>query len=293
MSGSEVSSCREWEQDPAARQLRQDLRCGGVAHAYLLAGRAPEKKKGIVPAFVQALLCTDPGGGMPCGACTSCRAWEHRAHPDYHYLVPEGGSLKTDQIRLWRPFFQYRPQLGRRHVFLMDRPELLTPPAANSLLKILEEPLGGTVFLLVTEDERGVLPTIVSRCRVVIFRPEAPGDGGEPPDDNLDIRKAGEIAGIVRKGTPAELLREIRLAGMDRSGARALLTYLLAEFEQEYRRLRPGLQGGCEEMEKARGAAECLKLLLEGLKLLDENVSVPLLLSLILYKIQKRMRGAE
>lgn len=270
------------------QQLWQDLRSGKIAHAYLLAGYAPEAKREVVPLFVQGLLCTDPEQGMPCGVCTSCRAWERRAHPDYHFLEPDGSSLKTEQVRLWRPFFQYGPQLGRHHLFLLKRPELLTPPAANSLLKVLEEPLEQTVFLLVTEDERGILPTILSRCRVVIFRQEeAAGELG----DTLDIRQVEEILMIIREGRPSELLRKIRLLGNDRARARDLLTYLLAEFEREYRKLCSQLQvsGGAEA--QIRVIADCLEMILAGLRLLNENISVPLLLSLSLYKIQKRLQG--
>lgn len=247
----------------------------------------------MIPAFVQALLCTAPEGGVPCGCCASCRAWERRAHPDYHCLEPEGASLKVEQVRQWQPFFRYRPQLGRHRVFHINRPELLTPAAANSLLKILEEPLGSAVFLLVTEDERGVLPTVVSRCRLVFFHPEEPGDVVRLPEGVLDAEKAEAIGRIIRQGTPAELLREARQLELDRAGAQALLDYLLKKFEQEYRRLRRCLQDGRGDAEWLGRVAGCLQLLLRGSKLLDENISVPLLLPLLLYKIQRRMHGLE
>ncbi len=198
--------------------------------------------------------------------------------------------MKVEQVRQWQPFFRYRPQLGRHRVFLINRPELLTPPAANSLLKILEEPLGSAVFLLVTEDERDVLPTVVSRCRVVFFHPEEPGDVERLPEGILDAEKAKEIEKIIREGMPAELLREVRLLGLDRAGAQALLRYLLGEFEEEYRRLRRCLQEGREDAGRIGRVAACMQLLLKGIKLLDENISVPLLLPLFLYKIQRRMR---
>lgn len=153
----------------AGRQLQQDLRQGTPAHAYLLAGSLCRDKEEIVSLFVQALLCREPADGNPCALCPSCQAWERGGHPDYHSLQPDGSSIKIDQLRLWQPFFRYSPDLGRKQVFLLQQPELLTAPAANSLLKVLEEPLPGTIFLLVTEDQRSLLPTIVSRCRVVFL----------------------------------------------------------------------------------------------------------------------------
>ncbi len=259
----------------AARQLKEDLHRGSIAHAYLLAGRSPEQKREVVPLFVQALLCQEPEGGLPCGLCASCRAWEHGAHPDYHSLQPDGSSLKIDQIRVWHSFFRYRPDLGRHQVFLLEQPELLTVPAANSLLKILEEPLPGTVFLLVTEDERSLMPTIVSRCRVVFFR-----NNEEKYIETVeDDEETGRIAGVLKNGTHSELLKAVRLMGTDRSAAQDLLKGLLAVLEREYRTCSQGIR-----------EAVCLELLLKGMRQLDDNASVPLVLALTLYRVQRELQ---
>jgi len=275
-----------WGDSVAARLLQEDLRQGSPAHAYLLAGRSSEQKRGIVPLFVQALLCQDPVDGEPCGLCASCQAWERGGHPDYHSLQPEGSSLKIDQIRLWHSFFRYSPDLGRHQVFLLEQPELLTVPAANSLLKVLEEPVPGTVFLLVTEDESLLLQTIVSRCRVVFFR-EARQNRVEvtvddQADEQIDAREASsKIAALLRDGTPAELLKEVRLLGNDRPAAQRLLEDLLGEFERDYRTRRTSFQG--------MAAAASLELLLKGSQHLEDNASVPLVLAVTLYRVQRKL----
>lgn len=275
----------EFDREPAWRQLRQDLESGRVAHAYLFTGMAPARKKAAVEFFAQALLCRGEGG-EPCGVCPSCTAWEHRAHPDFHVLVPEGSSIRIEQIRAWQPFFNYHPHLGMHQVFLLENPELMTPEAANCLLKSLEEPLPDTVFLLVTEDERMLLPTIVSRCRVVFFRQESAGD--LPPASD-EAAKAEAVARLVRKGSGSELLRAVRLLKPDRSRAREILNILLGDLESAYRVERKRMAAGGE------GAAglnilECLEIILKGLRLLDENVNVQLLLALTLRRVQKRLR---
>ena len=270
-----------WGDSVAARLLQEDLRQGSPAHAYLLAGRSSEQKRGIVPLFVQALLCQDPVDGEPCGLCASCQAWERGGHPDYHSLQPEGSSLKIDQIRLWHSFFRYSPDLGRHQVFLLEQPELLTVPAANSLLKVLEEPVPGTVFLLVTEDESLLLQTIVSRCRVVFFREARQNRVEVAADDQIDDQKASsKIAALLRDGTPAELLKEVRLLGNDRPAAQRLLQDLLGEFERDYRMQRASSQG--------MAAAASLELLLKGSQQLDDNASVPLVLAVTLYHVQRK-----
>jgi len=253
-------------------QLKEDLKKGSIAHAYLMAGRSSEEKKEIVMWFVQGLLCLEPEDGHPCNACVSCQAWLQQLHPDYHYLQPEGNSLKMEQLRLWNSFFRYRPNLGRHQVFLLEQPELLTAPAANSLLKVLEEPLPGTVFLLTTEDERSLLPTIVSRCRVVYFR------GGGEKLGSGEEQEADSFVRILKDGTPAKLLKELRLLGSDRGVARNLLQAVLTVLEREYR------------FERKSSLATCLSLLLEGMRQLEENASVPLVLSLTLYRVQRKLQ---
>ena len=111
----------DWENEPAVRQLRQDVQSGQPAHAYLLAGPATKCKREAASTFAQALLCLATERGEPCGACDSCHAWEQQAHPDYHFLEPEGSSLKIEQIRQWQPFFSYHPQSGPAPGLLPER----------------------------------------------------------------------------------------------------------------------------------------------------------------------------
>jgi DNA polymerase-3 subunit delta' len=282
----------DWEHEPAVRQLCQDAQSGQPAHAYLLAGPATRCKQDVANTFAQVLLCLTPERGEPCGVCDSCHAWNQHAHPDYHFLEPEGSSLKIEQIRQWQPFFSYHPQLGRRQVFFLSAPELLTEPAANSLLKVLEEPLPQTVFLLATEDERGLLPTLASRCRVVLFRArrspgKAPGQEDLPGEDG--DKATANLRQLLWGGSEAELLRQVRLIKLDRPAAGRLLRSLLSDLEQFYRQARNQVLAGQENTGIARGLLECLDVVLTGQQLLEGNVSVPLLLTMILRALQKRL----
>jgi DNA polymerase-3 subunit delta' len=274
----------DWEHEPAVRQLRQDVQSGQPAHAYLLAGPATRCKRDVASTFAQALICLATERGEPCGACDSCHAWKQQAHPDYHFLEPEGSSLKIEQIRQWQPFFSYHPQLGRRQVFFLSAPELLTEPAANSLLKVLEEPLPQTVFLLATEDERALLPTLASRCRVVLFRA-----GQDLPIEDGD-KATASLRQLLWDGSEAELMRQVRLIKLDRPAAGRLLRSLLSDLEQFYRKARNQVLVGQGNTGISRGLLECLDVILTGQQLLEGNVSVPLLLALTLRALQKRLR---
>jgi DNA polymerase-3 subunit delta' len=283
----------DWEDEPAVRQLRQDVQSNQPAHAYILAGPATRYKQDVANTFAKGLLCLTPDLGEPCDVCHSCHAWNQHAHPDYHYLEPDGSSLKIEQIRQWQPFFSYHPQLGRRQVFFLSAPELLTEPAANSLLKVLEEPLPQTVFLLATEDERALLPTLASRCRVVLFRAglslsAAPGQEDRPAGDG--DQAAANLRQLLWGGSEAELLRQVRLIRLDRPGAGRLLRSLLSDLEQSYRQARNQVIAGQGNTGITRGLLECLDVILTGQQLLEGNVSVPLLLAMTLRALQKRLR---
>jgi DNA polymerase-3 subunit delta' len=271
--------------EPAVAQLERDIESGQVAQTYLLAGPQTAVKTKAANSFAQALLCTEPAGGEPCGSCLSCRNWEHGVHPDFHSLEAEGGSLKLEQVKSWRPFFNYRPQLGRHQIFYLLAPELLTPEAANSLLKVLEEPVPQTVFLLVTEDESALMPTIVSRCRVVLFHREAAADAAESePEYGPELRR------MLYAGREAELLRWVRRGKYDREQGRRLLRWLLSDLETGYRDQRRSMAGG----EGGNWSLlPALETVLHGLELIDHNVHVHLLLALTLRRVQQQLSGWE
>jgi hypothetical protein len=157
--------------DPAVQQLVADVRNGRVSHAYLIGGRSRARNWDVARAFALALICEISGSGIPCGTCKTCRAVTGRgAHPDLHILEAGGISLKMEQVRDLRAFFSFGASAASHHVYLIRGPERLTPPAASSLLKAIEEPPPGAVFILVSEEDRLPQETIVSRCRKVALR---------------------------------------------------------------------------------------------------------------------------
>lgn len=282
------------QEEAAVRQLRQDLAGARISHAYLFSGRDPAKLRELAFSFAQTLLCTSPAAGEACGACPSCRAFKRRAHPDFHFLEAQGSTLKVEQIRLWRPFFNYQPQLGRHQVFCLEGPEHLTAPAANSLLKVLEEPLARTVFLLLTRDCRVLLPTLVSRCRVLAFR-----SGGE--EDSSCSREARDLSASISRllweGKESELLRALRLSGPDRAAARDLLKILFGDLEAIYLTRRSLVcrkpERAREELDALESLLECLVALERGIFFLEANLQTSLVLALTLRTVQKRLRGLK
>lgn len=158
---------------PKVREfLRSCVSSDRVSHAYLFCGPAGSNKTQAAYAFARAILCE----GNPCAdceGCTSqaCRQIVRRAHPDVHYLAPEGAQgYVVDQIRDVMADTLLAPIQAKRKVYIIDRVDLLGTAAANAFLKTLEEPPSDVVLILLGRTRESVLPTIVSRCQVVPFR---------------------------------------------------------------------------------------------------------------------------
>lgn len=142
-----------------------------AAHAFLFSGQQGVGKKTTAMAFARALLCQNPCAADACGQCQDCRLVCDGTHPDLHVLKPDGASIKIQQVRQLQRSILLSPHQGHRQVYILECVEKMTVEAANSLLKNLEEPPTGVVYILLTEQPYGLLPTITSRCQNFTFRP--------------------------------------------------------------------------------------------------------------------------
>jgi DNA polymerase-3 subunit delta' len=152
-------------QEQIIQTICSSLRSGTTSHAYLFYGPDGIGKKKLAAAFVRALNCSHIRDDF-CGQCLSCKKIASGTHPDIHWIVPDGKSVKIDQIRQLKKKVSLKPHEARRQVFILDVTGMITPEAANSLLKVLEEPPPATVFILLCENPGSLPPTIVSRCQL-------------------------------------------------------------------------------------------------------------------------------
>jgi len=155
----------------ALQMLQAHLQQGCVAPSYLFVGPEGVGKRLVAFELAKALNC-ECGTSDPCDQCGQCQRIARRVHPDLHELIPQGPSesIKMDQVRELLGRTALRPYMGRSCVVIIDGAERLGEEAANSLLKILEEPPCQTRFILITAKPFDCLPTIVSRCRVIHFQ---------------------------------------------------------------------------------------------------------------------------
>lgn len=168
----------EW----AVAQLQHTIETGADAHAYLFGGAPGLGKALLALRTAQALNC-ELHPGDPCLACRSCRRIERGNHPDVRVagmasqtvgLKPEEAArqkeLKIGTVREWQRDITLKPYEGRRRVLILHDAERLNEEASNAMLKTLEEPPPYATLILVASST-DLLPTIVSRCRVLRLRP--------------------------------------------------------------------------------------------------------------------------
>jgi len=159
-------------QDVAVRALREAVAAGTFGHAYLFVGPQGVGRELAALALAASVNC--PRGG--CGDCGVCSRVLRRAHPDVSFIVPEGAQILVDQVREVRQVAYRSPLEGPAKVFIFEDAHRLNLAAANALLKVLEEPPGDVIFVLVTESPEDLPPTIVSRCRRIDFSALGPAE---------------------------------------------------------------------------------------------------------------------
>lgn len=191
------------DQPDAVRQLAQSLKSGNIAHSYIFAGPAGSGRKRAAAVFAKALNCSRPDASAgPCGRCRDCGKIDASNHPDVSVITPEkpGKEMGIDRIRQMASSLYLKCYEGRTKVMIVDCDNGVSAEAANAFLKTLEEPPERSVIVLIAGAAASLLPTIVSRSRVVNFR--APRRA--PADEKRQARRR-DIISALREGRAHEL----------------------------------------------------------------------------------------
>ncbi|MFJ6139172.1 DNA polymerase III subunit delta' [Kitasatospora sp. NPDC092286] len=185
-----------------------------MTHAWLFTGPPGAGQTTAARAFAAALQCTSPDlalGGTPgCGFCDGCHTVMAGSHADVKYVRTDGLSIGVGDMRALVLRASSYPTGGRWSVILVDAAHRLTEAAANALLKGVEEPSPRTVWLLCAPSVQDVLPTIRSRCRLLVLRTPA----AEAVADTL-VRRDGvhpETARLAALAGQGDVDRARRLA---------------------------------------------------------------------------------
>jgi DNA polymerase-3 subunit delta' len=155
-------------QPEAVGQLRQAVSKAdeGLQHAWLLTGPPGSGRSNAAMAFAAALLCDQAG----CGTCKSCRMVSSGSHPDVSVLATEKVIISIEEIRALVASSHFGGSVSKYQIMIIEDADRMSERSSNVLLKALEEPPAGTIWLLCAPSEADMLPTIRSRVRRVALK---------------------------------------------------------------------------------------------------------------------------
>ncbi|UOQ49541.1 DNA polymerase III subunit delta' [Gracilibacillus caseinilyticus] len=163
------------EKQPIVSQMMiNSITKSRISHAYLFHGDKGTGKYEMAQLFAMSIFCQQRSTIEPCQQCSDCRRIKSGNHPDLHIIIPDGASIKKDQILHLQKEFTYTGLESNKKMYIISQAEKMTDNASNRLLKFLEEPSKQTTAILLTENSHSVLSTIRSRCQMMAFKPLNP-----------------------------------------------------------------------------------------------------------------------
>ncbi len=250
--------------------LRNAISGGKVAHSFLFSGPVGVGKKLTALAFAKALNCRNFNGDS-CGACPDCRLMETGNHPNLQVVCPTDkdgndvpeGLVRIDRIREIQNALRFKAD-GKK-VAVVDGADRMQPAASNAFLKTLEEPPEDSVIILVSAHSTELLPTILSRCQKINFRPLPEGviAGFLSKQKGL----GGNDAEVIARQSCGSISIAVRSALDGAGGERK-------EFLERLIRLTPGDIDGALKLAEELSRRDGLEGILEFIKVWYRDLAV-------------------
>jgi DNA polymerase-3 subunit delta' len=164
-------------QDHPIEMLKEYIKSSCVIGGYLFIGPEGVGKALVAKTLAKIVNCQEDNLDS-CDRCISCLKIERNQHPDMHYISGSNllgndngdfDSIKIDYIRHLQKDINLKPYEGKIKVFIIDNAHYLTAEASNALLKVLEEPPGNSLIILISSKPTLLFKTIISRCKIIRF----------------------------------------------------------------------------------------------------------------------------
>ena len=156
-------------QEALTTTLKNAVKSGKLAHAYLFCGPRGVGKSTCARIFAKAINCQHPtADGEACNECESCQSFNEQRSLNI-FELDAASNNSVEHIKTLMEQTRIPPQLGRYKVFIIDEVHMLSTAAFNAFLKTLEEPPAHVIFILATTEKHKILPTILSRCQIYDF----------------------------------------------------------------------------------------------------------------------------
>lgn len=202
--------------------LEKAARENRLAHLLLFHGGSALHQREVALRLAQILNCSQPTPEGPCQECYACHKIISGNHPDVLWLKPLKTTIGIEQVLAWQQKVYFKHYEGNYKVSVIEQADSVTLPAANALLKVIEEPPERTVIILCAQNAEGILPTIQSRAQHVYFP---------------DLTEENWLTGLGEVDQQ-EAARAFRLSGKNQNLATALLEHgvpLLQEWVNKFR----------------------------------------------------------
>ena len=201
-------------------------------HAYLFSGFFGSLD--MAKFLSKSLFCTDKVGVLPCEKCRNCKLIEEEEFPDVTMIKPINQIIKTERIRELVGQFSQAGIESKQQVFIIEQAEKMHPNAANSLLKVIEEPQSEAYIFFLTSDEEKILPTIRSRTQIFYFQKQLTSIALQLEQVGLIKKKATLLAQLSLSQDEAEkLVNQANFWTLVDESAR-LLSLLLVKKKESY-----------------------------------------------------------
>ena len=202
--------------------LEKAARENRLAHLLLFHGGSALHQRDVALRLAQILNCSQPTAEGPCQECYACHKIISGNHPDVLWLKPLKTTIGIEQVLAWQQKVYLKHYEGNYKIFVIEQADSVTLPAANALLKVIEEPPERTVIILCAQNAEGILLTIQSRAQLVYFP---------------DLTEENWLTGLGEVDQQ-EAARAFRLSGKNQNLATAILEHgvpLLQEWVNKFR----------------------------------------------------------